>query len=359
MADYRVDVYDTSGSLQGILTDFTHLAFTRRVNQLGTVELSLSGSHALLSDLADKWQFEVWRKPSGGSWTREIVGIYRYIKWEHPDRSIATLICDGIVSMLGWRIVNWKAGITDRSKFISKPAETIANTLVKYNATSDATVANGRIREGAISGLTVETNGEAGNTLDWFCAYDNLLETLQDLVRVGGGDFDLVKTSPTAYQWRWYENQLGSDKTDSIIFAMERGNMANPVYIDDRRGEKTVATVGGKGEESEREVIVRTGSNYSSGNDIETFVAATDVDTTVGLQTRGDQKLNELKAIRSFGFDVLQTEGCRYGIDYGLGDLVTAINPFTGGSLTVKVEGITAGFESEGSEAIEVNVKNV
>jgi len=61
---------------------------------------------------------------------------------------------------------------------------------------------------GAIGGLTVEADGTDGTTIDWFCAWDNLLENLQKCAKVGGGDFDVVKTSSTAWQYRFYTGNL-------------------------------------------------------------------------------------------------------------------------------------------------------
>lgn len=355
MNNVKVKVFDTSGVLQAELTDFNYLAFTRWVNRAGLIELGLRGDHDLLGSIGDKWQFEIWQKTDTVDWVREISGIYRYIEWKYEKTPRATIRCDGILSMLGWRTVAWYAGYTDRSQFIGKKAETIANTLVKYNATSSATAANGRDRDGAISGLTVESDGGGGNTLDWYCARANLLETLQKLALVGGGDFDLIKTSSSTYEWRWYDGQLGSDKTSEIIFAMDRDNMQNPVYINDRQGEKTVAIVGGKGEGSERAIEIRTSSNYNAtSNNIETFVGATDVDTTAGLQARGDGKLAETKAIQKFEFDVIQIDGCQYQRDYQLGDLVSAINPFTGDKYSVKIEGVSISFDDSGNRQIKI-----
>ncbi len=359
MADYRVDVYDTSGNKQAELVDFEFITLTKQVNQPGLLKLGISGEHWLLDSLQDKWVFEVMRKPSGYDWQREFVGIYRWFKWQHGSRPTAEVVCDGLLSKLGWRIVAWTAGYTNRSQFTSQAAETIANTLVYYNAGAGALQTNGRLRDGVISGLGVETNQGGGNTLDWYCAYSNLLNTLQDLAKIGGGDFDLVRTGSTTCEWRWYSGQLGSDKTADIVFAMERGNMANPVYTDDRRKEKTVAVVGGQGEENDRQVVVRQGSNYSSNNDIEVFVAATDVATTAGLQVRGDQKLDELKAVQGFDFEVLQTEAYKYGVNYQMGDLVTAINPYNGQSATMKVDAVAIALDRDGKETIEVDVVNV
>jgi hypothetical protein len=321
------------------------------------IEFAIAGDHAILDDILLNWQVEVWRKPSGGTWGREITGLYRYLHWSYSDDNSAVIMCPGLMSMLGWRIVAWTAAYTDRSKFTSEKAETIANTLVKYNATSDATTGNGRERDGAITGLTVEADGAEGNTIDWYCAYDNLLTSLQDLTLVGGGDFDLVKTSSTAWQWRWYTGQLGTDNSSSVTFALERGNMGNPVYIDNRLNEKTACIVGGQGEEANRTIEIRTGTNYNaSTNNTEMFEQATDITTQAGLQSRGDKALAEVEAVKEFRFDVLQIPGCEYGDDYVLGDKVTAVNPYDQTAYTVKVQSVSVAIKEDGTEDINVEM---
>ena len=357
-ATYRLDIYDTSGVLQYQLTDFTALSYLRMVNSPGMVQFVVAGDHDLLEHIADKWQIEVWRRAEDtATWRREITGICRYDEWNMGELSHGIIIAPGLMSMLDWRIVGYKADTANRSKFTNVAAETIANTLVKYNATASGTTGDGRIRLATIGGLSVEADGGAGNKYDWYCSFDNLLESLKALCKLGDGDFDLVKTSSTAWQWRWYEGQLGTDKHTTVIFAMERGNMANPQYVDNRTDEATVCIVGGQGEGADRNVVVRTGTNYNvDSNNIEVFLYATDCETTAALNTRGDKRLKEMQAVKSFRFDVLQTEGCQYGTHYDLGDLVTAINPKTGAAYTVKVQQVRVSLNDDGSESISVEM---
>lgn len=351
---YRLDVYNTSGVLQYMLTDFSALAYTKRINAPGMVQISLPGDHVLIGNMADKWQLEVWRLPPGGSWGREITGLYRYGSWTYGDQgSRFAAVCPGIMTMLAWRIVAWYAGTTNRSKFISAKSETIMKRLADYNAAANATTGNGRIRTGTITGLSIESDGANGNTLDWFCSFENLLATLQKLARVAGGDFDLVKTSATTYQFRWYTGQLGTDRTATVIFSIERGNMSQPKYEENRAKEKTVALVGGQGEEADREVVVRTGSNYHvTNNNVEAFFNATDINTTAGLNARGDEKLDEAEAREDFSFKTLEAPQTIYGVDYFLGDKVTAINPFDGTSLTLKVNAVNVTLDEGGQESV-------
>ncbi len=356
MIEYRLDVYDTSGILQYILTDFTELSYNKRVNAPGFLKMDIAGDHDLWTNIADKWEIEVWRKPEGGSWGADFWAIYREPDWRYFPRtgSEVTLHCPGILSKLGWRHILWYANTANRTKFTSAKGETIMKTLVDYNAGANATTGNGRWRAGTITGLTNETDGANGNTLNWFCFGKNLLTNLQELARVAGGDFDLIKTSPTAWQFRWYTGQRGTDRSATLTFAMGRGNMADPRFRQRRLKEKTVAAVAGKGEEDDREYVIRTGTNYSASNDIEMFVNATDIEygDTSGLNARGDEKLDEVEARDVFEFDIVQTDTTRYGTDFEFGDKVTAINPATDASITAKITGITVKLEKSGKETI-------
>jgi hypothetical protein len=280
----------------------------------------------------------------------------RQQEYYYGDRSTAIVTCPGLMSMLAWRIVAWPAGTASRSKFTSAKAETIMKTLVTYNATSSASVANGRIRAGEIAGLSVEADGAHGTSLDWFCAYEPLLDALQKLAAVAGGDFDLVKLTATTWQLRWYTGQLGTDRSATVIFALPRGNMANPQYKDLRVDEKTVCVVGGQGEGAARAVAVRTGDNYGASNDIEMFTNGSSSDTTAGLQAQGDAALGENQARQQFSFDALQTPATLYGTHYVLGDLVTAVNPFTAASVTLKIDEVAVSIQGNGDEKIDVRM---
>jgi hypothetical protein len=103
---------------------------------------------------------------------------------------------------------------------------------------------------------------------------------------------------------------------------------------------------------------------YAADNDIEVFVQATDIageDAAAenGLDDRGYQKLEEMKGKPVFDFDVVQTPKCRYGVEYDLGDLVTAINPRSGASVTMKIVSVTVSLEEQGDESIGVAMEVV
>ncbi len=235
------------------------------------------------------------------------------------------------------------------------------NLLVTYNITSSATTGNGRKRNGTnwpATQITVQEDLEGGNSLNWYCFGQNLLENLQKLAPIAGGDFDLVKTSPTAYEFRWYLGQLGTDRSATVKFALGLGNMGLPEYSESRIDEKTVACVWGQGEDSARDYATRTGANYATTNDIELFVDANDIvfGDADGLNDKGDQKLREVEAIRSFRFNALQAPATLYGVHYFLGDLATVINPVNSAEYVQKIAAITQTLSPDGKQSIDVEV---
>jgi hypothetical protein len=180
---------------------------------------------------------------------------------------------------------------------------------------------------------------------------------LQALAKVGGGDFALVKSDlhrgeALAWDFRFIEGQLGVDRSASLTFAVGRGNLANPVYELDHTDEATVAVVGGQGVNATRATATRTSAAFSATNDIEMFVNGVNSETAGGLNASGDKRLAEHVAREEFTADILQTESCVYGQHFGLGDLATAVNPFTATAATVKINAVTIELDTGGRQII-------
>jgi hypothetical protein len=356
---YRLDFCLANGTKFAEVTDFEWLVCMTEVNGTGYMQAQLRGDHTAISSLEHKSQIELWRNDVDNAidWYRYFGGLYLGQRREMPDAAIFQLSAPGFLDMLSWRIVAWPAGTANRSAFTGAKAETILKTLVDYNAGANATIVNGRLRAGVITGINLEADGAHGNTLDWNCAYDELLKTLQKMATVAGGDFDLVKTAAATWELRWYTGQRGTDRTATVTFATERGNMGEPVYTYSRTNEKTVCIVGGKGEGAARKIVVRTGADYSASNDRELFYNGSGEDTTAALNSAGDKALAGKQAREEFGFKVLQTPACTFNLHYFLGDKVTVVNPFTGASSPQKIQKATLGLRMSGQESEHIDVE--
>ena len=324
---YKIRIRDRStGDLQAEFTDFLSLNVQQLVDGAGKVEFDLQASHNAIPDLTDKAIIEVWRRNADQDidWYLLMPALFRDEKRYYDRRSKRfKALCSGLNSILGWRIVNWPADVTQRTKFITSGAEAVMKTIVNYNLGGSATTANGRKRTGTITNFTVEASGGGGNTINHFCAQDNVLETLQKVALIGGGDFDVVLVNNYQYEFRFYDGLLGTDRSADVIFSLLRGNMANPSYERIRSTEKTVAAVWGRGEDAEREYVTRTGAGFAADNDIEFYVDARTSEPDA-YNDVGDKKLLEKQSVDDFRFDVLQTPASFYGKHYFLGDRVKA-----------------------------------
>jgi hypothetical protein len=355
IVEYMLKLRGANGVLLAVLTGhaeggFLDVTYRKVVNAPGLLTFALATDSAAAGMLEHRGIVEFWRRDTGNAipWTRDFTGLILRRRYEYKDSDRVRVYCPGINWLLATRHVLWPAGTTNRSEFRNDPAETIAKTLVAYNAGDDATVANGRVREGAIAGLNVEANAAGGNALDWYCAWDNLLESLQGLAAVGGGDFELGQVGDAAaWEFRWHAGQLGADRTATVRFALEWGNMAAPQYEDDRMDEKDVVAVLGQGEGTERTVVIRTAGDAA----VETTADARNEATMAALSAVGDRRLAEGARRQTFEFDAMQTPACLYGKHYFVGDLVTARY---GGivELTRKVVAVTVSMGEDGTMAI-------
>lgn len=347
---------------------FLRLACAARVNAPGLLSVDLPGDYPGLWALADKTQAIHWRRDvaHGIDWYREFVGLYRDADYKNQQgKRTVTLLCPGLMSILGWYHVLWPAATANRTTFTAAKSETVIKTLTTYNAVAaSATAAAGRDRDAPDYGVSIQADAAGGTTIDWTANRTHtLLEELQALALVAGGDFDLVYNSATSRQLRFYAGQRGSDKTATITFAENLGNMDNVTFKRIRSSERTAALVAGQGQETQRATTTRTGANYNvTTNNIETFVDARDLnpDTVAARQARGDKRLSELAARDEFGFKVVQTQGVYYGPSgtgsYAMGDLVTAVRP-DGVSVTQQVYGRTIEWRPGEQEAISVEMR--
>lgn len=357
-------IYDPSGNRVAVLTadgrdgsnnGFLYATWRKRVNDVHMAEFAINANNPDAQYIQDKYEIEIYRVD------RE-VGLTPYVSFagiirddirysDDQNRDRIRVRAYGPNSLLARRIVAYPANISGRTAFSSTRAETIMKTLVSRNCVPASIVVGtgerDRMPSALASSFTVQADAAQGNIIDWFCGGRvNLLTELQKIAEVAGGDFDLVRTGFGAYQFRFFANWLGTDRTsgaNAIIFATNRGNMANPTLARIRSGEKTMAIVGGQGEETSRIIRTRAGATLSAANDIEMFVDGRNATTTAYLDEIGDQALEDVRFRNALEYDVLQTPIYYVEKDYFLGDRVLA--QYAGVSLTQQIYEITFEYQ--------------
>lgn len=361
--EHKLIIKGADGVKRAEVVDYTALSYTKRVNSPGLLTFQLLGEHSAIAELEEDGIVEAWRRDAdaGLAWHCDFRGLYRGSVQAHTERGVAQFrgYVQGALSLLARRIVAWPAGVDGRSKFTNTPAETVLKNLVAYNATSVATTGNGRHRAGAITGLSVATDQGRGNVISWACAYKPLLEQLQGIARVAGGDFDLVYSAPASWTFEFYPPQLGVDRSATTHFAMLYGNMASPTLTRTRLDERTVAIVAGQGDDVSREIAIVTGPDYALTRDIEAFVDARNVELgdTAALTARGNEALDAARVRTLLSYRPLATRGTIYGRDFALGDLVTA--QYLDVTVVQQVYAVTVTLGADGGEDVTIEMREV
>jgi hypothetical protein len=256
--------------------------------------------------------------------------------WHWRGGGVLTVRAAGPVGRLGRRVVAWRAGLAGRTSFRSQPAETIMKALVGGNLGSAATVAQGRLLDGVQAGVSVAPDQGRGPRLDWDCGGENLLLSLQRLSRVSGLDFDL-RPAGGGYAFEVYPGGWGEDRSATVVFSLGRGNMGAPEWRGRWSG-TAAALVGGPDVGADRVWSVARTAGYALGtNDGELFVNAARLAGSAARIEWGGRALAEANADLGFTCEPRQTEGCAFGRDYGLGDWVSAENPFNGTQTRMQV----------------------
>ncbi len=354
---WQVKLKTVAGVLEMIVDDYASFSYRRQVNSAGAFALRFA-RHADETQTAFEvrcalWvldgQVEFWHRDIANSlaWTLDFEALIRWQAWYVTVDGALVYEVGGVgyVDLLARRVIYATAGSAGGTK--SGPAESLMKAWVLEQV--GASAGAGRVT----TGLSIEADGAAGNTLTMGRSYKGVLPVLQEIAAIGGGDCDVVGTGAATFEFRWYTGQRGTDRTATVIFALERGNMAEPSLRIARQNEVNAVLVGGQGEAAARALVWRTTAGLiddSTWNRCEQFRDARNESTTAGLNAVGDKALDEGQPRWNIGFKVVQVPTCSYGVHYFLGDLVTA--KFTAYTGTKKINAVSISCNDSGTSEV-------
>lgn len=359
-AEYRIDIHTKSGVKVAEMSDYRYLRYQKHVFNPGFIDFEINGNHRILSQLESESQILIYRRnpPIIQDYYCDMVGIYDESLDQYQGKiNTFYAYAPGIMNMLSWRINAFRAGVSNRSTFTNVHAETIMKNLVYYNLGAGATTGSNptdRLSNGVISGVTVATDQARGNVLSVSLAYDNVFEALQKLRLISGGDFSFTKTGDYTFQFEFHPDQLGTDRTSTLVFSIDRDNILEPKYKKSYVKYKNIAIVGGKKENLQRDITIVDESASSTKREV--FVSATDAETAAARTNTGSRKLDELDVQELFEFRVKQSSNAYYGKHYFVGDLAKVT--YKNINKTVQIVGASITFSKNApKEHIDVQIE--
>lgn len=361
---YTMTIYNASGVIQTIATDYMQLGISRQVNAIDGLTFSMASTSPNAQYLQYGYIVSVTRQDNaqGISASVEFAGMIRRVVRIVSTQTIYQVTAVSMMALLADRVVAYRANVANRSVFSAVPAETILKTLFNYNCTTLAVTGttSQRIINGSTTGMTTSASAGGGSIVSIACSMQNLLDVMQKVAVGNGGDFDMIWTAPATYTFTWYLGQRGTNRSSSVILSVPTGTIAELQVVTDRTQDFTNVILGGSGESLARGMYSRPASLNTGLSNREEFIDSRNQGagtTAANYNSMGDSALAlQAKKRTSYNVKLTQNAALKYGRDYFFGDLVS-IND-NGTLVTQKVQGVALKFDNNGSESVNVKLNN-
>ena len=315
------------------------LDYVKRLNGIGWVKVVYGLGDLDLASLEVDYQLQVWRKPPSGNLVLETIGLLNDWSLKYTA-GIETIELTGpdINDLLGRRIIAYPAG--NAAAIISGvAADDAMKDIFNENFLGGATDTD---RDWSGLGLAVAADDTSGSTIEKGMAWRKVIDVLAEIAEGSRRDGDelFFAIEPHGHpdnqqgndlQFVTYITQPGEDKTTGsgspIVFSPTWGSLDNATVSVRYSDMATYVYAGGQGEGNLR-VIAEVSNTDLVASSIwgrrEVFADARNEETTAGVTDRANDELTKRRPLTIFSGDLIDTDYARYGIDWFLGDKVTA-----------------------------------
>lgn len=327
---------------------------------IGVLEIELPLSFPAQYLLEDG-RIGAWRSISGRPPYLDNGAIYLIRSIDYGPTSIKVRAYHA-TSLLDRRIIAYAAG----SSYTSKTA-TAADNLIKafVNENMLAGIV-GADRDGVetyadvSSYLTKQADLSLGASLSKSAARRRLLDVCVDLANASNTagtylTFEIYAPTESTLELRTYATLRGVDRRagtgNPVILSTLRGNLENAHLAVDYSDAASFIVAGGQGEEALRLIgtaIDTTRAGATPFGRIERFRDASNVSTQAAIDDEADAQLRAARPVIYFSGDLVETSGLTRGINFDLGDLVTAEHPQSGLQYDVRLDMVHESINTQG-----------
>lgn len=356
---YEIWLARDDGTRLALVDTVGHFSYTRTVNNWGRFSLTLPvGFDRTL--LAYDNRVLIWRQPVGGAKYLDFEGLIRY-RETRQDRNgnlVRTIQGASLEYIAAGRVVAYLSGSAQADQ--TDQADDMLKVLARQNFGASATDTTR-----AISATYYSTAADLalGPSLTVAMSYRNVLDVMRDIAnaaRTAGTEvyFAIVPTSETAFEFRTYTGQPGTDRTSSTsggpIFGPEYGNMEQGLLTEDAFNEVNYAFALGQGQGSNR--IVQTASDTTrTGRSLfglrEGKTNASLQSSSSGVTAMAQALVVAGRPVQTFSARLINGPGSVYGKDWSFGDRLPI--SFDGRQFSALVRAVTVTVDDSGKETID------
>jgi hypothetical protein len=360
---YQLVLSDATGNRFALLERTLGFRYSRVINGAGAWSLTLPQSFDRSLFLVDG-RVEFWRSGTDKLPLQlEMVGLLRHPQYPTDQNGLLSNIIAGpdVNDLLRRRRVAWPAGSTQARK--TDQIDDMMKAIVRENLGWAA----GTGRNLSDFPLTVQADVGLGPVTTKDFAWRKVMDVLRELAdeAMAKGTpvyFDIVPTTPTTFEFQTFVNQRGIDHSmtgaSPVVVGVDFGTLEAPSYEVDYSQEENYIYGGGKGEGDARGMVEvwdagRIGA--SPWNRCEGFADARSAGSDNSIRAAADAALQAGRPKRKFGGTLVDTPGCRYGIEWGFGDKVTAT--YLGQQFTAMITAVTVSVDGNGKETVSARLE--
>lgn len=352
---YQVKVRDHTGALQTIITSWesegSGLTYTKTLDGIGSYQLDLPTTNTQYQSLTKDCFVEIMRKDPP-----RIPEFYTDAIFQHRDKGYAIRDGNQLFRSQGPDMNHW----ISRHRILYASGDPLAS---QYGASDDcmkrwveqnlgpSATAPPRMKDGVFPNFQVAAETSSGPLWSGTRQFSPVFDVVHEIALATLTDFQivLISWSPLMFEFRTYYPYLGLDRTQNngvnppAVFSPQLGNMGNPEFGETSSSEVTSVITLGQGQQADRDFALNQSAsiNDSPWNDIEITMSQPQDDLQTSLDSVGMAELQRRQTKQDFHFDTLQNLNLLYGLDYDLGDKVTALFNFGEPAIDRRITGIT------------------
>ncbi|OLE27969.1 MAG: hypothetical protein AUG44_08755 [Actinobacteria bacterium 13_1_20CM_3_71_11] len=351
--EWKIYARDQNYQRQGEIDEYREATFTPVYNDVGTWEIVIDRRSDQAAALTTPgWGIMLTRD---GAASRPLLSGTIVQRHHVVSTDQSTITISGVTDEV-WL----KRRLASPSPSESTPPYTVqatdnltgvASTVVRHYV--DVNAGPSAVSARRVPGLTMATDPVVGASVVGSARWDNLLELIQPIAHDGGVGFRVVQVG-AGLQFQVYQ---GTDRSGTIKFSIPLGTMAGFEY------QTTAPTgnyvfIGGTGDGTTRVMQeLNSSSSIATWGRVEGSLVNSDTADTAKMKQDGNAALEQGAEQTSLSITPVEINGMRYGIDYFLGDTVSALIEGPGdGTVVDKLRSVSIHLTPDGPQTVTSSI---
>jgi hypothetical protein len=341
MKNVPIRIISPQFELLGEIDDYESLQFIRRFYKVGEFELHININKNHTEKLIKNNLILL-----GSGLNKVGIIMHRENEVDENGESTDTLIIKGpsLKGIMSRRLIVPPTG-GDGYDSQNGSIETIMKAFVNNN------VVNPSDSNRKITQIVIAADQQRGQQDAWRGRFEVLSDKLIEIGEYSQIGWDVtLDFENSAWIFNTFIGRsltVDQDILPPVIFSTDFDNIKNQHFIQSLLNTANVGYAGGQGDDANR-LIQQIGS-ITGFERLETFLDCSQAADITELTTQGTQKLNELKEIQTFEFQIIPDNSFIYEQEYDLGDMVTAQSKKWGITMDCQIVELKEIYETTGN----------